>query len=453
MPRNASIASMTLFFGLAAGHAAAAPASSTALLALPASSASPVIAPLPQLYPELEAFYFDLHSHPELSFQEVRTAEKLAGKLRALGYEVTTGLGKTGIAAVMRNGKGPTLLIRADMDALPVQEKTGVPYASTATAQNETGDTVPVMHACGHDVHMTTLVGTATLLARARNRWRGTLVLIGQPAEEGGGGASAMIRDGLFDRVPRPDFAIALHDSAWMPAGKVGVTPGYALANSDRVTITVYGRGGHGSAPQSTVDPIVVAARIVTTLQTIVSRETSPQDPAVVTVGSIHGGTRANIIPDEVRLELTVRSFTPQVRERLLASIARIAKAEAAAAAAPKEPLVVVSPGGYKATYNDPGLSERVAAAFERTFGKANVVAPPPVLGAEDFGDFGRATGAPSLMFWLGAVPAATYAAADGDPARLPSLHSPFWAPDPEPTIETGAAALTAAAMEVLSKP
>ena len=412
-----------------------------------------MIAPLPQLYPELEAFYMDLHRNPELSYQEVRTAGKLAEKLRALGYEVTTGLGTTGIAAVMRNGKGPTLLIRADMDALPVPEKTGLPYASTATAKNDGGETVPVMHACGHDVHMTSLVGAATLLARAKNRWRGTLVLVGQPAEEGGGGASAMIRDGLFDRVPKPDYAIALHDSAWLPAGRIGVTPGFALANSDRVDVAIYGRGGHGSAPQSTVDPIVIAARVVTTLQTIVSREISPQDPAVVTVGSIHGGTRANIIPDEVRLELTVRSYTPQVRERLLAAIARIVKAEAAAAAAPKEPLVVVRPGGYTSTYNDPGLSRRVAAALERTFGKANVVSPPPVMGSEDFGDFGRAAKAPSLIFFVGGAPAEAYAAAGGDPTKLPSLHSPFWAPDPEPTLKTGAAALTVAAMEILARP
>ncbi len=423
------------------------------LLALPPASAAPVIAPLPQLYPELEAFYFDLHRNPELSYQEVRTAAKLAEKLRALGYEVTTGLAGTGVAAVMRNGKGPTLLIRADMDALPVEEKTGLPYASTATAKNADGETVHVMHACGHDVHVTTLVGAATLLARAKNRWRGTLVLVGQPAEEGGGGASAMIRDGLYERVPKPDFAIALHDFAWLPAGKIGVTPGFALANSDRVEITIYGRGGHGSAPQSTVDPIVIAARVVTTLQTIVSRETDPRDPAVVTVGSIHGGTRANIIPAEVRLELTVRSFTREVREKLLAAIERIVKAEAAAAAAPKEPLVVVGPGGYTSTYNDPALARRVAAAFERTFGKANVVSPPPVMGAEDFGDFGRAAGAPSLIFWIGGAPAGAYAAAGGDTTKLPSLHSAFWAPDPEPTLKTGAAALAAAAMEVLSKP
>jgi len=405
------------------------------------------------IYPELRAFYEDLHRNPELGYQEVRTAGKLAEKLRALGYEVTTGVGKTGVVAVLRNGKGPTVLLRADMDALPMEEKTGLPYASVATTKTDAGETVPVMHGCGHDIHVTTLVGAAALLAAVKNEWRGTLILVGQPAEEGGGGASAMLKDGFLERFGRPDFALALHDVADLPAGSLGVTPGPTHANSDRVDITVYGKGGHGSTPHLTVDPIVIAARIVVTLQAIVARETDPLESAVVTVGAIRGGTTYNIIPDETTLKLTVRSFKPEVRERLLAAIARIAKAEAAAAGAPKEPLVSVQAGGYQSNSNDPALAKRITAAFEANFGKDKVSAPPPTMAGEDFGDFGRAANAPSLMFWLGATPAPVFAAAGGDPTKLPSLHSPLWAPDPEPTIKTGAAALAFAALEVLGKP
>lgn len=414
---------------------------------------NPALSGADALYPELEKLYIDLHQTPELSFQEVKTSAKLADRLRVLGYEVTTGLGKTGVAAVMRNGKGPTVLVRADMDALPVEEKTGLPYASKATGTNENGETVPLMHACGHDVHMTSLIGAAMLLSKAKDRWRGTLLIVAQPAEEGGGGAGAMIRDGLFQRAAKPDFAIALHDSATLPAGQIGVTSGYAHANSDRVDITIYGRGGHGAAPQTTVDPIVIAARTVLALQTIVSRENNPQDPAVVTVGSIHGGTRNNIIPDEVKLELTVRSYKPEVRERLLAAIARIAKAEAAASAAPKEPTVTVSEGGYKAMYNDPEVTKRLTAAFRIAFGAVRVTEAPPVMGAEDFGDFGREASCPSVMFMVGGVERSKFAAAAGDMTRLPSLHSSLWAPDREPTLKAGAAGLTVAALELLGKP
>ncbi len=425
-----------------------------ALLAAPAASASPVLVALPTIYPELDAFYIDLHQNPELGYQEVRSAGKIAEKLRALGYEVTTGVGKTGVVGVLKNGKGPIVLLRGDMDALPVKETTGLPYASTATATDD-GKTVPVMHACGHDVHMTALVGAATLLAKAKNRWRGTLLIVGQPAEEGGSGAKAMLRDGFgfLERFGRPDFALSLHDMPSLAAGTVAVTPGYAMANSDSVDITFVGRGGHGSMPHVTVDPIVMAARFVTAVQTIVSREINPQDPAVVTVGSIHGGTRRNIIPNEVELKLTVRSFKPEVRAKLLAAISRIAKAEAAAAGAPEEPRIVVSPTGYTATYNDLWLARQVTAAFESAFGKANVVDLPPVLGSEDFGDFGRAAGAPSLMFWVGGTPPAKFAAAGGDVTKLPSLHSSDWAPDREPTLKTGTAALAVAAMAVLARP
>ena len=406
-----------------------------------------------KLFAYSQALRRDLHMHPELGYQEVRTAGKLAEKLRALGYEVTTGVGKTGVVAVLRNGKGPTVLLRADMDALPMQEKTGLPYASVATTKTDAGETVPVMHGCGHDIHVTTLVGAAALLAAVKNEWRGTLILVGQPAEEGGGGASAMLKDGFLERFGRPDFALALHDVADLPAGSLGITPGPTHANSDRVDITVYGKGGHGSTPHLTVDPIVIAARIVVTLQTIVARETDPLESAVVTVGAIRGGTTYNIIPDETTLKLTVRSFKSAVRERLLAAIARIAKAEAAAAGAPKEPLVSVQAGGYQSNSNDLVLAKRITAAFEANFGKDKVSAPPPTMAGEDFGDFGRAANAPSLMFWLGATPAPVFAAAGGDPTKLPSLHSPLWAPDPEPTIKTGAAALAFAALEVLGKP
>lgn len=432
-------------------HIFAAPALA-GLLALPVASGSPALAPVNTIYPDLEAFYIDLHQTPELSTHEEKTSAKLAERLRKLGYDVTDHVGGFGVVAVMKNGKGPTLLIRADMDALPVEERTGLPYASKVTVKNDAGVVVPVMHACGHDVHMASLLGAATLLAKAKSRWKGTLVLVGQPAEEGGPGASAMLKDGFLTRFPKPDFAIALHDVPHLPAGTIGYTPGYALANVDSVDITIYGRGGHGSAPQNTVDPIVTAARMILAFQTIVARENDPQEPAVVTVGSIHGGTKHNIIPDEVKLQLTVRSYKPDVRRKVLAAIERIAKAEALAAGTPKEPLVKITPGD-DATYNDPALTKRVAAAFAFTFGASRVVELRPVMGGEDFGDFGKAAKCPSLIFWLGATEPGKFAAAKGDMTRLPSLHSSEWAPDREPTLKTGAAALTVAALELLGKP
>ncbi len=425
---------------------------STVAAAQSAASKNPALAPLDGLYPQLEVFYIDLHQNPELSFHEEKTAAKLAERLRALGYEVTTGVGQTGVVAVLKNGRGPTVLVRADMDALPVEEKTGVPYASKVTTKDDSGATVSVMHACGHDIHVTSLLGAATLLARGKGLWRGTLVLVGQPAEEKGSGAVAMVKDGLVTRFPKPDYAIALHDSSFLPAGVIGITPGFALANVDSVDITIYGRGGHGSAPQSTVDPIVIAARTIVALQTIVSRENDPRDPAVVTVGSIHGGTKHNIIPDEVKLQLTVRTYKDDVRKRILASIERIAKAEAAAADAPRPPTVAVVEGD-SATYNDPALAERLAGVFSAVFGSDRVLETPPIMGAEDFGELGKAAGAPSVIFWVGGVEKAKYEAAKGDPTKLPSLHSSLWAPDKEPTLKTGTAALTVAALELLGKP
>ncbi len=415
------------------------------------STANPALAPLDALYPALEAFYIDLHQTPELSLHEEKTAAKMADRLRRLGYEVTTGIGGTGVVAILRNGKGPTVLVRTDMDALPVEEKTGLPYASKVTTKDDSGATVPVMHACGHDVHMTSLVGASTLLAKAKDRWRGTLFLIAQPAEEKGGGAASMLKDGLFTRFPKPDFAIALHDKANFPAGKISHVSGYAMANVDSVDITIFGRGGHGAYPHATVDPIVIAARTVLSLQTIVARENNPIEPAVVTVGSIHGGTKHNIIPDEVKLQLTVRSYKDDVRKRLLSAIERIAKAEAMAAAAPKPPTVTVTEG-TPATYNDPALGRRVVGALVRAFGESNVVQGQPTMGGEDFSEYGRA-GVPAFMFDIGAVEPATYEAAQRTGTPLPSLHSSEFAPDREPTLKTGVSALTVAALELLGKP
>lgn len=433
-------------------HLLAVPALAAGLLALPSASGSPVLSPLQRIWPELRAFYVDLHENPELSTHEEKTSAKVAEKLRAAGYEVTSHVGGFGVVGVLRNGKGPTVLLRADMDALPVLEKTGLPYASKVTAKDDAGNAVPVMHACGHDVHMTSLVGAAALLAESRKRWRGTLVLVGQPSEEGGPGSAGMLEDGFRSRFPKPEFTIALHDDQRLPAGQVGYASGFAWANSDSVDVTIYGRGGHGSAPQNTVDPIVIAARTVLALQTIVARETSPFDPAVVTVGTIHGGTKRNIVPDEVRLQLTVRTYKPEVRQKVLAAIQRIVRAEAAAAGAPKEPLVRVEEG-FPANYNDPELTRRVVAAMRKAFGAARVVELPPLMASEDFGEFGRAAGAPSLEFFLGATPAAKFEAAHGDMTKVPGLHSSEFAPDPEPTLQTGVAALTLAALEVLGKP
>jgi amidohydrolase len=411
---------------------------------------NPLVARVSALYPELEPLYFDLHEHPELSQHEEKTSAKMAEHLKALGFEVTTNVGGYGVVGVLKNGPGPTLMIRTELDALPVLEETGLPYASHVVTKDDSGATVPVMHACGHDVHMTAWVGTATLLSGMRSRWRGTLVMIAQPDEEKDSGARAMLKDGLFTRFPRPDHAIAIHDSADLPAGTIGYCPGYALANVDSVDITVYGRGGHGAYPYKTVDPIVIAARIVVALQTIVSREINPLDPAVVTVGSIHGGTKHNIIPDEVHMQLTVRSYKDGVRKHLLDAIARIARAEAAAAGAPKEPQVVVG-AGDSATYNDPALTRRIAGALQKFFGNDRVVQAPPVMAAEDFSEYGRA-GVPSCIFWVGAVDPGKWAEAQKTGAPLPPLHSSHFAPDREPTIKTAIEAEVTAALELLSK-
>lgn len=406
---------------------------------------------LDAIYPDLEALYFDLHRNPELSLQEQKTAAKLAERLTSLGFAVTVGVGGTGVVGVLANGAGPTVMLRTDMDALPVEEGTGLPYASRATAVNAAGDTVHVMHACGHDVHMTSWIGAATLLADSKERWRGTLVLVGQPAEEVGNGARAMLKDGLFTRFPKPDAAFAIHSSAELAAGRVGYTSGPAFARADSVDVTIHGKGGHGAWPHKTVDPIVIAARTVLALQTLVARENNPLDPAVITVGSIHGGTKHNIIPDEVRLQLTVRAFKEDVRQRLLSGIERTAKAEATSAGAPEAPTVSVAEG-TPATLNDPALTARIAAALRNALGAETVSEVPPVMGGEDFSQYGRA-GVPIAIFWVGTVAPAKHAEAQATGAALPSLHSALFAPDPEPSLRTGTAVVTLAALELLGQP
>jgi len=406
--------------------------------------------------PQLMTIYRDFHSHPELSMQEVRSPSILAAEARKLGFQVTEHVGKTGVVAVMKNGPGPVLLIRADMDALPVREQTGLQFASTATGKLPDGTVTPVMHACGHDTHMTTWIGTARRLAAMKDQWSGTLVMIAQPGEEVGMGAKAMLDDGLFTRFPKPDTMIAFHDSASLPAGVIGVTDGYALANVDSVKIDVKGVGGHGAYPQNTKDPIVLASRIVTALQTLVSRENDPSQPAVVTVGMFHAGTKQNIIPDDAKLELTVRSYTPETRKLLLDGIKRIARGEAIAAGMPEDrmPVVEVSDNMYTpSTFNTETLSTHLLSLFQQHFGKDRAVASKAVMGGEDFSRFWLADKTKqSTIFWVGGVPKAKWDAAGGNVEKLPSLHSPFWAPDAEAVISTATEAMTIAALDVLKK-
>lgn len=424
-------------------------------LLLPAAALARVAPPADAVRLEVDAIlgplvevYRDLHASPELSFQEEKTAATLAERMRGLGFAVTTGIGKTGVVAVLANDTGPTVLLRTDMDALPVEEKTGLPYASTVTAPGPGGAPVGVMHACGHDVHMSAWLGTATVLARLRDRWHGTLVMIAQPAEEIGQGARTMLADGLLERFPRPDFALAFHDTSDLAAGTVGVRPGPIFASSDSLDVRFVGRGGHGAMPHTTVDPIVMSARFVLALQTLVSRENDPLDPVVVTVGSMHGGTRHNIIPDDVRLQLTVRSTRQAVRDRLLAGIERVARAEAAAAAAPQPPEIAVS-AGLPPVVNDPALAARIGAALRHGMGEAAVVEARPMMVSEDFALVGQA-GVPALLMLLGAANPAELEAARREGRSLPALHSPLFAPDVEPTLRTGVTAMSLAALELL---
>jgi amidohydrolase len=397
--------------------------------------------------PSLLDLYHHFHQNPELSLAEKGTSASLAKELQDAGATVTTGVGGFGIVGVFKNGTGQTLLLRTDMDALPVAEQTGLPFASTVRAKDEQGATVGVAHACGHDLHMTNLIGVARYLASHREQWSGTIVFIGQPAEELGSGAKAMLDDGLLARFPRPDFAIALHDAADMPTGQIGYRAGYCQANVDSVDILIKGRGGHGAYPETTIDPIVIAARLVVDLQTVVSRETKPTEPAVITVGSIHGGTKHNVIPDECKLQLTVRSYSPQARERLLEAIRRKASAAAASSAAP-EPEVRTSQG-TPSLYNDPDLTAKVAATLKRVFGDANVVDSEPTMGGEDFSQFGLA-GVPICMFRLGAINQDRLDKYSADHKPPPSLHSPLFYPDAEESLRVGIPAMVSIAIDLL---
>lgn len=402
---------------------------------------------LAKIQPELEALYRDLHQHPELAFHEVRTAGELAKRVKALGYEVTTGVGKTGIVAILRNGPGPVVMLRTELDALPVEEKTGLAFASKATMQNDAGVTVPLAHACGHDLHMTAWVGTATVMAGRKDRWHGTLMLVGQPAEEIVGGASAMLADGLFSKFPKPEFVIGIHDESTLPSGQVGYHAGFFRASADTVEVTIFGRGGHGAYPQRTVDPIVIAARAVLGIQTIVSRETNPQSPAVITVGAIHGGTVANIIPDQVQMLLTVRAFDPKVREHLLAAITRQLNAEATAADAPTMPSIKII-GGTDSVYNDQALTAHVAEVLSRVLGADSIREMPALMTSEDFSQYGRA-GAKAVLLHIGAVDPAELASGK----ILPGPHSPLWAPQLEPTLRSMVAAEVVVLTDLLNAP
>ncbi len=433
-------------------------AAALAAIALPnAAGADTIKQAISADMPSLMALYRDLHANPELSFQEYKTATKLAAEARKLGFEVTEKVGQTGVVAVMKNGAGPVVMIRADMDGLPVEEQTGLPFASKQRGVSKSGTESGIMHACGHDTHMSAWVGAARQLAANKANWSGTLVMILQPAEEIGKGAKAMLDDGLYTRFPKPKYVIGFHDAAQFPAGILGYSVGFALANVDSIDIKVRGVGGHGAYPQTTKDPILLASRIVGSLQQLVSREVDPQDAAVVTVGSFHAGTKHNIISDEATLLLTVRSYSDETRKMLIDGIRRIAKGEAIAAGVPEDrmPIITIAEDEFTpATYNTPKLTNAVADLFKARFGAAQVIATPPVMGGEDFSQFYRADKAnvESMIFWIGGVPQAEFDAAKAGGKALPSLHSPFWKPDAERVIAVGAEALTAAAMDLLKK-
>ncbi|MGA7925394.1 MAG: amidohydrolase [Candidatus Sulfotelmatobacter sp.] len=414
-----------------------------------AGAQTPASKEVEAVYPDAHALYLDLHQNPELSAHEVQTAAKLAGRLRALGYEVTEHVGGTGIVAILKNGAGPTVMLRTELDALPVEEKTGLAYASKVHAKDDAGHEVPIMHACGHDLHMAAILGTAAIMVHSKDSWHGTLTLIGQPAEETIGGAKGMLADGLLTRFPKPDVAVAMHVANLLPAGMVGITPGVFNTNADSLRITIYGKGGHGAAPHTAIDPIVIAARTILTLQTIASREVKPGEMAIVTVGYIQAGTKNNIIPDQAELGLTVRTNKPEVRQQVLAAIARITKAEAEAAGAPRAPSI----DHYEGTdlvYNDPALAQRLRGALESALGKDKVVTQEPITASEDFSYFVE-QGIPGFYFSLGGADPEKFAQAKAAGTMLPSNHSPLFAPDVDPALHTGIAAEVAVLRKLLN--
>lgn len=402
-----------------------------------------------RVYPAAHELYLDIHEHPELSSHETQTAAKLAERLRSVGYEVTEHFGGTGIVAVMKNGDGPTIMLRTELDALPVEEKTGLPYASKVHTKDDEGRDVPVMHACGHDLHMAAIVATGTIMAHTKDSWHGTLILIGQPAEETIGGATGMVAAGLFTRFPKPDAAVALHVSNALPAGQVGVTPGVYNTSADSLKITIFGKGGHGSAPNTAIDPIVIAARTILALQTIVSREVKPGEMAVVTVGYINAGTKNNIIPDHAEMGLTVRTRKVDVRKQILAAIDRIAIAEAQAAGAPRAPKIDHFEGA-DLVYNDPTLAMRMKGVLQTALGKENVVMEEPITASEDFSYFVE-QGVPGFYFSLGGADPEKFKEARESGTLLPSNHSPLFAPDVDPALHTGIEAEVAVLRNLLS--
>ena len=418
--------------------------------------ASSLDAPVAKALPQLEKLYLHLHQNPELSYQEKNSSERMAKELTALGFTVTKNFGGYGVVGIFENGSGPTIMIRADTDGLPIVEQTGKPYASTVTTVDANNNTVGIMHGCGHDIHMTSLIGTAQQLMQHKAEWQGTLMMVAQPAEEVGGGAKAMLKQGLFSQFPTPNAVLGLHVSASIPAGKVGVISGYALANVDSVDIKIKGKGGHGAYPHTTIDPVVLAARTVLALQTIPSREISPLEPNVVTVGSIHGGAKHNIISNEVMLQLTLRSYNPEVRTQQIEAIKRITRGIALSAGLPDDLMPEVKVHDDEtipSTYNDPALAATVKASIEAELGVDNVQVAPPVMAGEDFGLYGRtAEKVPITLFWLGAVEPTLYADSVAKGTSLPSLHSSQFAPDYPVTIATGVKAMTRTAMDLFNQ-
>ena len=415
------------------------------------SSADKLLASLDRLLPELESTYKDIHAHPELSMQERRTSKLAADHLQNAGYEVTTGIGATGVVGLLRNGDGPTIMLRADMDALPVKEATGLPYASTITGTDREGKTVPVMHACGHDMHVTWLMGVASLFALTRDAWRGTLMLVFQPAEETGQGAQAMIDDGLFEKFPKPDAILAQHVMVG-PSGLLSSRSGLITSAGDSLQIRLFGRGAHGSMPQSSIDPVVMAAATVLRLQTIVSREIAATDSAVVTIGLLQAGTKENVIPDEAIIKLNVRTFDESVRERVLKAIERIVNAEAEASGAPKKPEITVL-DRYALVRNDPQATKRIADAFRSHFSPERIQETQPTTASEDFGCFGSEWHVPSVFWFVGGTDPNVYAQAkqDNKIGEIPTNHNPRFAPVIHPTLRAGVEAMIVAAQVWLS--